>query len=47
MEVKILDKQIAHNVRSFRAIAFDLEAVLTTQYVGDAQIYYKKTFYHL
>ena len=42
MEEKYIDKQRAHDDKSFLVVTFDLEAVLVTPHAGDAQIYYKR-----
>ena len=44
MDMKKADKDEAANDPSLRAITFDLEAVLTTPFAGDSQIYYKRKF---
>ena len=36
-----VDKDRAKADESYRAVTFDLQAVLTTPFAGDAQIYYK------
>jgi hypothetical protein len=42
MEFKELDKQKAAEDRTFKTVAFDLQAVLYTPYAGDSQIFYKR-----
>lgn len=44
MEMKKIDKQkaILDNGSTFRAITFDLEAILSVPYAGDSQLYYKR-----
>ncbi len=41
MVEKAVDKDRAKADESYRAVTFDLQAVLTTPFAGDAQIYYK------
>ena len=42
MAEKAVDKDKAKAEESYHAVIFDLQAVLTTPFAGDAQIYYKR-----